>query len=459
VRRVPFAGRAEAAPELAVAHAALEAGFDHQAYRDANPDLAELGAVQLARHFDQWGRAEGRRAVFALAPDAARARILAAGLAEADARRLVADVEQAAASRDDAAADHAFAEAALAAGFDDQAYLRNNPDLAGLDRFALSLHYHQWGRRERRRAAFTRRPEAVASEDGAPRLSEADRALLREDVLAASLRGLDRFGGDPAGFEALFRATQEYRRAVVISDSHGHFYLSEDVLRDGRVAALPFLCTGGSARGLINPVSRAGYGERILGFLGGWGERLADTIVLFKFGQVDLEFVHDFRRLRDGRMAFVAADAVAFAEQTAARYLEFLQRAQAATPGRLVVTAALPPALNDATVRAGYVDAHIVSLHGETAAAQLAHDLAGMEMPDQRARTDLARAFNAALEAGCRRAGLTFFDDFTPLLGPGGVIDPAYTAPHGGSDHHLAFDSAACGQAAARSVRELTARL
>jgi hypothetical protein len=244
---------------------------------------------------------------------------------------------------------------------------------------------------------------------------------------------------------------------LVVSDSHGVLYLVEDVLREGRLLPVPFLCTGASARGLGNPQSRGGAGQRIREHLTARADEIADGVILLKFGQVDLEFVYDYRRIRDGRRAFDRVDAVAFAEEGARRYVAFIETLRGLTTARLVVTAALPPSLNDAALRAGYINAHIGELHADSGPEQLLAQLQQLDMPDWKTRTDLARAYNAALAAECARAGLTFLDDFTPLCGPDGLIDPELLVWHGGTDHHLCAGAPAGRRAAGALARQIAA--
>ena len=124
---------------------------------------------------------------------------------------------------------------------------------------------------------------------------------------------------------------------------------------------------------------------------------------------------------------------------------------------RLVVSAALPPSLNDAALRAGYINAHIGELHADSGPEQLLAQLQQLDMPDWNTRTDLARAYNAALAAECARAGLTFLDDFTPLCGPDGLIDPELLVWHGGTDHHLCAGAPAGRRAAGALARQIAA--
>jgi hypothetical protein len=352
------------------------------------------------------------------------------------------------------------AAALVALGFDAEAYLTEYPSLGALSVEACAAHYHSQGRVDRLRATFSAPfGEAVARLEGLD-LSPAERDLLRLDLAAAVLWRADVWGGDTERTADLLAPSPAYRPLVVISDSHGMLYLTEDVLLGGRLLPVPLLWTGASARGLGNPASRVQAGARMRGHLkaveGQLGEdRLAEALVLLKFGQVDLEFVYDYRRVRDGRRAFDLADAEAFARDSAARFAAFVRDLAGETPLKLVVTAALPPALNDAALREGYMNAHIVEMHAEIAPEALRAELQKLEMPDWRVRTGLARTYNRALAAACAEFGLIFFDDFTPLIGPDGLIDPELLIWHGGTDHHLCATSPAGRRAASARAADL----
>jgi hypothetical protein len=376
------------------------------------------------------------------------------------ARRLRPEPSAAAPSpQPPAAADPhaAMADALLALGFDADAYLRDYPVLAPMTAWECARHFHVYGRADWLRIRFARPFAETQSRIEALDLTDAQKDQLRLDLAASALWQADTSGSDPAQIAKLLRPSPAYRPLAIISDSHGLFYLTEEVLWAGRWLPVPLLCTGASARGLGNPQSRAKAGERIRAHLKRLEGDLAHGAVLLKFGQVDLEFVCDYRRIRDGRRAFDPAHAAAFARESARRYLAFLRDLRAGTPLTLIVTAALPPSLNDAALREGYMNAHIVELHAELSPEALRAELQKLEMPDWKARTELAHIFNAELSQGCAEAGLVFYDDFTPLLGPDGVISPDLLIWHGGTDHHLCATSPAARVAAGKISKDLAA--
>lgn len=219
---------------------------------------------------------------------------------------------------------------------------------------------------------------------------------------------------------------------AVVGDSHST-HLVRRSLRDGRwLLPLHLLCTGASARGLANPAALAGAGSRARAFL-------ADAPampVVFMFGQVDVEFVHAFKRLEAGAAPFDDAGFEAFADETVARYVGFLAEA---TPDRLKPQARIatifPPALSDAAWRQGYVNAHIAHLHGPADMA----GLGALEIPSLQHRTRLHARFNAKLARAARAAGFGVLDVFEPLLGTDGALKRSLLGRGRGANHHLGY--------------------
>jgi hypothetical protein len=230
------------------------------------------------------------------------------------------------------------------------------------------------------------------------------------------------------------------RPYVVIGDSHSRLLVrrSRDA-RDRWLAPLWWLESGASARGLGQAEARSGAGGRVRAAVR-QALGLSGAPILLKFGQVDVEFVQMFKRLEVDRPAFDPAVFRAFADETIGRYVAFLVDAVVpADRARMHVCSLFPPALSDAAWRTGYVNAHLVDLHGPADREGLAGRLAKLEIPDLAARTAQHAVFNAALAAAARAEGFAVCDDFTALLGPGGVVDPRWLGPQAGADHHLDF--------------------
>lgn len=228
---------------------------------------------------------------------------------------------------------------------------------------------------------------------------------------------------------------------AVIGDSHSRLLVRRSRRADGVwLAPLWWLETGASARGLGRSDTRSGAGERVRAAIDQAMGVVDAMPILLKFGQVDLEFVQPFRRLEAGEQAFDPVGFKAFADETVARYLAFLSGAIAlADRSRVHLCSLFPPALTDAAWRTGYVNAHIVELHGPADQDSLVQRLANLTIPDLAARTGLHADFNAALASAAAAEGFGTSDDFTPFLNGAGVVDPRYLDPAAGIDHHLDF--------------------
>lgn len=224
----------------------------------------------------------------------------------------------------------------------------------------------------------------------------------------------------------------------LVGDSHGRL-LCRRGRRNGRwLLPIWSLETGASARGLAGDGGRSGAGPRVRAAL---ARLLAieGLPILAKFGQVDIEFVHPFKRLAAGALAFDEAEFNAFADETIARYVAFLVDAVPASQrSRVRVMSLFPPTLSDAAWRAGYVNGHIVDQHGP-AGQDLAAALAGLEIPDLARRTALHRRFGERLRQAAEAEGLTFVDDLALFVGVDGLVDPALLGPVASRDHHLDF--------------------
>ena len=287
-------------------------------------------------------------------------------------------------------------------------------------------------------------------------LPVADRALLHGLVAslanAWTVRQHQAYGAAPwrEAFETMLERVHPHLaelRAlgaapyVLIGDSHSALYRRASARAEGWLLPLHLECHGGSAIGLLNPMSRSGYRERIRRV----AERLAEMDpggslpVLFQFGQVDLEFVQPFRRLAREQRAFDAGAFRAFCRASVDAYVGFL--AEAFPPARRAsvrLMGVFPPALSDGVLRAGYVNGVIAAMEG-TETEALKERLAELEWPDLAGRTLLHAEYNAMLEQTAGEAGLAFVSDFERLVS-GGEVDPRFTSLQKGWDHHLDFE-------------------
>lgn len=218
---------------------------------------------------------------------------------------------------------------------------------------------------------------------------------------------------------------------AIVGDSHSTQLVRRSARGDRWMAPLHLLCTGASARGLANPTAAAGAGAKVRALLAA----APPMPTVFMFGQVDVEFVHAFKRLESGVSRFDPAGFDAFADETVERYLGFLSEVVPDERRALASIASIfPPALSDAAWRQGYVNAHIADLHGPTDRT----GLAGLEIPSLAERTRLHRLFNGKLATAADKAGFGFLDLFTPLL-EGDTVRRSLLGRARGANHHLGY--------------------
>ncbi|HVC59862.1 MAG TPA: hypothetical protein VND19_05795 [Acetobacteraceae bacterium] len=238
---------------------------------------------------------------------------------------------------------------------------------------------------------------------------------------------------------ALARAAA--RPYFVAGDSHSNQFALAGTRDDAWLLPIHLLCTGGSAGGLGNARARSGYG-RLLRQAVQLIENLPgaeELPFLLQFGQVDIEFVYHYRRVRDGKRTLDLDDYRAFCDTMLDRYMAFVAGLFApASRLRVFLVSVFPPALSDAAWRQGYVNADIAERETTNALAELSAGIRGLEIADLRQRTEIHAHYNDRLRTACRRHGLRFIDSFTPFLGADGLVDPRYVVPETkGAEHHL----------------------
>lgn len=224
------------------------------------------------------------------------------------------------------------------------------------------------------------------------------------------------------------------RPMLVIGDSHSLIYRQTAVGPRGRLTIpLQMTCGGGSATGLSNRNSRSGYGAQIRKTALALDEARSSgsppVNVLFTFGQVDVEFVHTYRRLRDKRHAFDEARFDAFCSDVVERYVDWVSTLGL---GNAVLVGINPPCLDDDFIREGYIlqmrsylSSNIVD--GEAAAFDaLVADVHLLELPCKARRTAQHRRFNDFLRETAERRGLFYIDRFSTMVGDNGSIKPIY---------------------------------
>jgi hypothetical protein len=265
------------------------------------------------------------------------------------------------------------------------------------------------------------------------RLSE----LMRTVVAGCCSRWRDET--TPDGALELLSASHLFEPIIVIGGSHAQIYSWGTALRE-EFLVLRLATWGGAAKSLGNPKSRTQYGELIRNFLFEVQARIntQPPPVLFQMGQVDVEFVYNFRRLDKEQRMFEDNDLLEFITDSADAYTSYIETLTQFWPAdRIYVASIFPPALNDETVRRGYTNALIASAHTDHDPLLLEQGLASLEFPDWSARTLHNRWFNEAVARGCAARGIQFLDFFDRLCGPDGLVDLAFLGDPPGEDHHL----------------------
>ncbi len=347
----------------------------------------------------------------------------------------------------------------VSAGFDPDAYLRDNPDLgrAGLAPDDALNHFLRFGYAENRRISLQPLPAGLDAFRPGIVPDPAYQAQLCQAVYANQCKMPESapylWTGETEALDRFFAET----RAIpfyVIGDSHSNLYRRHAAQEAGWLAPVPLLCSAGSAMGLARPNSRSGYGQKILAWAANNAKQpAASRPVFLKFGQVDAEFVWNFQRIRAAETVFSLQRFDRFAQETTHNYLSFVASlAERIGKSRLRVCAIFPPALGDATWAEGYVNGHVGQLEGDRSKEALEAGIRTLEIPDLRTRTILHLIFNSYLRAGCLQAGVAFVDDFHPFLGKDGVLDPAFVPHSKGRDHHL--DHGAVHGPLVRVIRE-----
>jgi hypothetical protein len=341
-----------------------------------------------------------------------------------------------------------FIRLLLRTGFSPEAYHRAYDDLAALDWDATQAlrHFLHHGLAERRVAPMTLDATALVAF-----------ARLRLDDLDFKARLLASLGlhlfdavSHPYGGAITERwpairslARQGGCPYFVVGDSHSHQFCQAGSRAGSFLLPIHLLCTAGSAAGLGNPASRSGYGAMLREAVA-----VIDSLpgakavpMLLQFGQVDIEFVHHYQRVRDAERALDLDRYRAFCGQTLDRYIAYVT-ALFGSPARphVSLVSVFPPVLSDASWRQGYANGDIVGRETDACLHELSAELRHMEIANLRQRTEIHAWFNDRLRAACRLHGFGYVDAFTPFLGSDGLADPRYVSPEaGGAEHHLDY--------------------
>lgn len=331
-----------------------------------------------------------------------------------------------------------------AAGFDPGAYRCGSGDLSrALDGDSASFrHFFEFGFKESRSFDITLNVDAFV--DFADYMKSVDRAEVADGLLQAAIRqstDVSKIQTYLGLHKNLF--DEDIRIIFVIGDSHTDVYRSSFHREDKLIVPVQLKCTAGSAAGLGNPNSVSGYGKVILGWLSQIFEsNVFDGIpILFKFGQVDTEFVFTYKRAKGLQIQHSEQEYEKFVRQSVKRYVTFLKRAIPKHQRyRVDVSTIGPPILADEYIRdGGYFSSEIASREAFDEAQELHRRLSLLQYPDLQSRTKMHALFNSALINAVRPLGFGISDDFTPCVGPDGIALQCLWSHNGGRDHHLAI--------------------
>jgi hypothetical protein len=339
-----------------------------------------------------------------------------------------------------------FVGALLATGFSPDAYRDAYGDLRerGMSATEALGHYLRHGIHERRQAPLKLNGPALTDLAGLPIRN----AEFKAQLLTSLLGGLFKDGGHPYGprlveFWPFLRDLTRNGAApyFITGDSHSSNHAVTGSRSGDWLLPMHMICHGGSARGLGNPASRSGYGEhlrqavRIIDSLAG-----ADELpFLMQFGQVDIEFVHHFQRVRDSKTALDLREYQEFCATTIERYIRFVTDLFAPIRrSNVSLISVFPPAMSDDAWRQGHLNDDIVRRETDMPYEQLAAGIRALEIAGLRQRTDIHAYCTELLRSACLQHGFRFVDSYTPFLGPDGVVDQRYIIPEGhGFEHHL----------------------
>jgi hypothetical protein len=331
-------------------------------------------------------------------------------------------------------------------GFSAEAYRNAYGDLAAMNwdaRTTLS-HLFQHGLDERRVAPLRLDKRALLALARLPMSRGAFKAKLLTFLSHHLFDYVD--GHDGTAIAEHWGAVQDLAREggcpyFIAGDSHSTHYALTGARYDDWMLPIHLLCTAGSAAGLANPHSRSGYGRRlrravheVQGLPG------ADAVpFLLQFGQVDLEFVYHYRRVRDSRRTLDMDDYQVFCNRVLEQYTRFVAELfPAANRSHVFLVSVFPPALSDAAWHEGYVNTDVAHREAVISVEDLRSGIQGIEIASLPQRTAIHAYFNDKLRAACDQLGFGYIDGMTPFLGADRLVDPRYVIPEtGGADHHL----------------------
>jgi hypothetical protein len=231
------------------------------------------------------------------------------------------------------------------------------------------------------------------------------------------------------------------RPYIVIGDSHSQNFRRVKARDGGFLLPIHILCGAGSALGLHNPKSKSGYGAQLAAYTETL--RLLPGIervpILLQFGQVDVEFVYNFRRMRGAEWRYHRQEALDFCHESTTAYTAFIDQTFLQNGLRPALLSIFPPALSDAAWCEGYVNAHVAYNEDAGDLETIRAALRKLQIPDLQERTFVHRHYHKTLQERCLLSAIKYWDAFDCFLGPQGVLNRAFIPDRRGFDHHLEY--------------------
>lgn len=223
---------------------------------------------------------------------------------------------------------------------------------------------------------------------------------------------------------------------VFFGDSHSRLFRQTIHGNGGIIIPINVLCGGGSAVGLPNGSSRSGYGSLLNAATKAIGEaeqaRKYKVPVCFNFGQVDVEFVHTYRRLKRGDLRPGIAEFYEFCTEVSSSYIAWIRDLAALNT---VVVGINPPCINDKYIFEAYLAQMQVYLGAGVADENRGEDFEALvpefyklQFSDKLSRTEEHRYFNDCLQKQARQHRVNYIDGFQDLIARSGCIDPKYAS-------------------------------
>lgn len=228
----------------------------------------------------------------------------------------------------------------------------------------------------------------------------------------------------------------------VIGDSHSRLYQHHGLFcSNGWLLPISITCRGGSARGLANTNSRFKYGKRLHDFF----QRIQPAVTqgtkcFFKFGQVDLEYLFNFKWSQEGYKQFNEEKFIAYSNETIYHYIEFLSSlVPSSLREKTFVCSVSLPALADHVCKQTYLQGIFAfNQHKEDDIEKLRPTFDNMEIPTIQTRSRLHLEFNQRLQAKAEQAGFPFANDATLFMDEKtNMLKEVFTKKGAGLDVHL----------------------